>query len=115
LYTARRARRARRAIYFLVVHTGDYAEAAVSDGDYWTTTPLDELRWHWGEAYLIDCLSDYRWVAQRRDNRETLRADGPEELRDLIVADYTAQPVSRSVAVHPAAQLPAPRRRFLLE
>jgi len=85
----------------------------VSDGDYWTTTPLDELRWHWGDAYLITYLGEWRWVAQRRDDRSTLRAESPHELRELIVADYTARPVSRQIAG--AAQPPAPSRRFPLE
>ena len=66
-------------------------------------TPLDELRWHWGEAYLIDYLGEWRWVAQRRDTGATLRAESPHELRDLIVEDYTAHPVSRQVSS------PAPR------
>ncbi len=60
--------------------------------------PLDELRWHWGDAYLISFFEPDNWVAQRRDNFETLRADGPVELRDLIVADYNAHPVSRQIA-----------------
>jgi len=57
-------------------------------------TPLGELRWHWDEAYAIS-RSGYVWLAQRRDNRETLRADSPEELHDLIVKDYSARPVPR--------------------
>jgi hypothetical protein len=70
---------------------------SVSGMSEWTT-PLDELRWHWGDAYLISYLGHYRWMAKRRDNRETLTAEDPRELRDLIVADYTARPVSRQVA-----------------
>ncbi len=57
--------------------------------------PLDELRWHWGGAYLISFFEPDKWVAQRRDNRETLRADSPADLREKITADYTAHPVSR--------------------
>jgi hypothetical protein len=50
-------------------------------------------------------------VAQRRDNRETLRADNPDDLRDRIVADYNANPVSRQVA--PGADRPeTPSCRF---
>jgi len=60
--------------------------------------PLDELRWHWGSAYLISFFEPDNWVAQRRDNRETLRADNPVDLREKIVADYTAHPVSRQIA-----------------
>ena len=34
---------------------------------------LDELRWHYGEAYLIHYLpGPGRWVAQRRDSHATL-------------------------------------------
>jgi hypothetical protein len=58
-------------------------------------TPLGELRWHWSDAYIIDCYGLGRWVAQRRDDRTTLRADSHEERHDLIVKDYTARPVAR--------------------
>lgn len=57
--------------------------------------PLDALRWHWGDAYLIHCLSPGRWVAQRRDSHATMSAEGPEELRERIAADYAAHPVYR--------------------
>jgi len=77
------------------------------------TTPLENLRWNWGEAYVIDHFGDYRWMAQRRDKRATLRADSPEELRNLIIADYTARPVPRQIAG--AAQPSPPSRRFRLE
>ncbi len=56
---------------------------------------LDELRWHWGSAYLIGHRAPDVWVAQRRDTRETLIADGPEALRGEIRADYLAHPVPR--------------------
>ena len=59
--------------------------------------PLDALRWHWGEAYLIHCLAPGIWTAQRRDNRETLRAETPLGLREQIIADYSAEPVGREV------------------
>ena len=76
--------------------------------------PLDALRWHWGGAYLISFFEPDVWAAQRRDNRQTLRADNPEDLRDLIVADYNANPVSRQVA--PGADRPeTPSCRFLPE
>ena len=38
------------------------------------------------------------WVARRRDNGRLLTADSPDQLRELIVADYAAQPVPREVA-----------------
>jgi len=64
--------------------------------DDYAMTPLARLQFHWGEAYEI-WHQGLTWVAQRRDNRATLRADSPEALRDLIIADYTARPVPRSV------------------
>ncbi len=57
--------------------------------------PLDDLRWHWDSAYLIECFGLGRWVAQRRDSHATIGAEGPDELRDLIAADYAAHPVPR--------------------
>jgi hypothetical protein len=69
--------------------------------------PLDELRWHWGGAYLISFYEPDNWVAQRRDNRDTLRAESPADLRDLIVADYSANPVSRSVAAADQPETPS--------
>ena len=35
-----------------------------------------------------------QWLAQRRDDGQTLTAGGPEELRTLIIEDYTARPVA---------------------
>ena len=68
--------------------------------------PLDALRWHWDSANLISFFEPDNWVAQRWDNRVTLRAGNPVDLRVLIVADYNANPVSRSVA--PGADRPVP-------
>ncbi len=59
---------------------------------------LDDLRWHWGEAYKISYFEPDVWLAQRRDNNETLRSDSPVGLLDLIREDYRAHPVSRRVA-----------------
>jgi len=56
---------------------------------------LDDLRWHWGESHVIECFGLGRWVAQRRDSHGTMSAEGPEELRDKIAADYVAHPVPR--------------------
>ena len=55
---------------------------------------LDDLRHHWGEAYLIDRLGG-RWVAQRRDSHATMSADGSEELLILVREDYVRHPVAR--------------------
>jgi hypothetical protein len=59
--------------------------------------PLDSLRWHWDTAYKISYFEPDAWVAQRRDNGETLRADNPVGLLDLIREDYRAHPVSRRI------------------
>ena len=56
---------------------------------------LNDLRWHWGSAYLIHNPEPDVWIAQRRDNRDTIRAGTPGELRDRIVEDYAARPVPR--------------------
>ncbi len=57
---------------------------------------LDELRWHYGEAYLIHYLpGPGRWVAQRRDSHATMSAGSPDQLLDLIRTDYAAHPVPR--------------------
>jgi hypothetical protein len=53
---------------------------------------LDDLRWHWGDAYEIsEALGVWRGV--RRDNQVALIASSPGELRDLVVADYDRRPV----------------------
>lgn len=60
---------------------------------------LDDLDYHWGEAYDL-AVTRVGWVAQRLDNGRSLVAVGPDELRDLIAADYEAQPVLRGL--HPS-------------
>ena len=69
----------------------------MSDGEWWQTE-LDELRWHWGEAYLIDYLGRDTWVAQRRDSHATISASSPDGLLGCIREDYRQHPVSRRVA-----------------
>jgi hypothetical protein len=63
----------------------------VGEGD---TRDLDELRFHWGSAYLIEHLGS-RWIAQRRDSHATISADSPEGLLEKIRADYAARRVPR--------------------
>jgi hypothetical protein len=64
----------------------------VSDWD----EPLEALRWHWGDAYLIHYIETAgKWVAQRRDSHATISAESAGELRDLILADYNDRPVPR--------------------
>jgi len=53
-----------------------------------------DLQWHWREAYLVTGAAGH-WIAQRRDNGRMLTASSPEELRELIIEDYAAQPVPR--------------------
>jgi hypothetical protein len=65
--------------------------------------PLGALRWHWGEAYTICHPEPDMWLAERRDNHETLRSDTPMGLRDAIIEDYFSRPVSRQAAP-PAAR-----------
>jgi hypothetical protein len=79
----------------------------VTDG----AADLDDLRWHWGEAYLIHHLGPDVWVAQRRDSRQTMGAEDPETLRVRIKADYAARPVSRQVAGAVRPQAPGCRFR----
>lgn len=57
---------------------------------------LDDLDWHWGEAYDL-AVTGAGWVAMRLDNGRSLVAGGPAELRSLIVADYAATPVPRDL------------------
>jgi hypothetical protein len=86
-----------------------YGRIVGSDGD----EPLDELRHHYGSAYAISHPEPDVWLAQRRDTRETLRAESATELLDLIRADYAAHPVSRRIA---GADRPeSPGCRFLPE
>ena len=63
--------------------------------------PLGALRWHWGDAYAVCHPPTDTWIAQRRDTRETLKATTPEGLRDKIIADYLARPVSREERADP--------------
>jgi hypothetical protein len=63
----------------------------------WDEVALESLSWHWGEAYAVSRPEPGVWLAQRRDSRETLRAGSAEELRDAILADYIARPVSREL------------------
>jgi hypothetical protein len=60
----------------------------------WRDVALEALDWHWGEAYEITETAG-EWRAVRRDNGRTLAATEAEDLRDLIKADYTKEPVPR--------------------
>lgn len=58
---------------------------------------LNNLRYHWGEAYEISWGSGV-WRAVRMDNRVSLVATAPEELRELMISDYASHPVPRDIA-----------------
>ncbi len=75
---------------------------------------LDELRWHWGDAYLIHFFEPGTWVAQRHDGHETMSADSPVILREKINQDYATRPVSRRFdGRQPGSEVPG--CRFLPE
>jgi hypothetical protein len=71
--------------------------------------PLGALQWHWGSAYVISHHGGSAWVAQRRDTRQTLRSETPLGLRDKIIADYAARPVSRDLPAQPGPGSIVPR------
>jgi hypothetical protein len=53
---------------------------------------ISDLEFHWGEAYEITEALGV-WRAVRHDDQRALIATDPEELRALIITDYTARPV----------------------
>jgi len=66
-------------------------------GDYQTTrtarVALDDLDRRWGQHY--DLAAGARtWLARRLDDGASLTAASPEELHELIAADYAARPVT---------------------
>jgi hypothetical protein len=65
---------------------------------------LDALVWNWGEAYEIGCEEGQWWFRRKDGKGGTETASGPDELRALIVTDYTIRPVRRP----PADTLPPP-------
>ena len=76
--------------------------AAEPDDDTWEMpalpgqqAALDALQWHWGTAYEIG-VDDGQWWYRRRDRLGgTETATIPDELRTMIVTDYTIMPVPR--------------------
>jgi hypothetical protein len=83
-----------------------YGQIMASDWD----ADLDDLRWHYGDAYLIDYLpGPGRWIAQRRDSHQTISADSAGGLLDLIRADYAERRVSRRIAGADRPQTPSCR------
>jgi hypothetical protein len=59
---------------------------------------LNDLDYHWGEVFDL-AVTRAGWVAKRLDNGHALVASGPDGLRGLILADYSAQPVPREAFV----------------
>ena len=55
---------------------------------------LDDLAYHWGDAYLLSYARD-RWAALRRDRLYFITADTLYELEAAIQADYGSNPVPR--------------------
>jgi hypothetical protein len=53
---------------------------------------LEELRFHWGEAYEISHDARRGWHARRRDGLGDLTAPDPDGLEKAIFGDYTASP-----------------------
>jgi hypothetical protein len=66
---------------------------------------LNDLDWHWGGAYDL-AVTRAGWVAKRLDNNRALVAGSPEELRALILADYTTAQMP-SGGSHDRLALPA--------
>jgi hypothetical protein len=57
---------------------------------------LEELRWHWGEAYEINFDTARGWCARRRDGLGgDITTCCPDRLRAAIGADYGAMRVPR--------------------
>lgn len=58
---------------------------------------LGRLQWSWGSAYKIVGAWG-TWLARRCDNGRLLSAGSPDQLRELLIDDYSASPVPREVA-----------------
>jgi hypothetical protein len=58
---------------------------------------LDALRYDWGDAYDIG-VDDDQWQARRKDSKGgVIEAATPDQLRKLIIEDYTFLPVPRDL------------------
>jgi hypothetical protein len=53
---------------------------------------LAELRWHWNCYQFSHPVPD-TWLARRSDNGKVLQAETASKLHDLVVADYTRDPI----------------------
>ena len=76
---------------------------------------LSWLRWHWSSAYAIWKGTGNRFHASRRDGKgEGLSADDVEALRQLIIRDYSADPVPRDLP-EPGPPYKIPPQNSLLD
>jgi len=55
---------------------------------------LNDLRWHWEDAYEIT-WDGSKFRAARLDNGLVLADERADKLRELIIADYCKNPVPR--------------------
>jgi hypothetical protein len=64
---------------------------------------LAHLRYHWGgdDGAYVFSRRGRQWVAVRRDNGREVTAESGRELRDAVMADYTAEPVPRDTVPEP--------------
>jgi hypothetical protein len=56
---------------------------------------LADLRYHWGESYIIDVRFPSAWTARRLDDHEALSAASAADLRALMRRDHAERPVAR--------------------
>jgi hypothetical protein len=63
--------------------------------EQYTAAWLENLNWHWGEAYRIFAAGYGCWTASRRDARGRLLAEDLESLLAMIRDDYGRRPVPR--------------------
>ena len=78
---------------------------------------LEWLRWHWSGAYAIWHYpgKNNPWHAFRRDGKgAALKADDAEALRQLIIRDYSAEPVPRDLP-EPGPPFKIPPQNSLLD
>jgi hypothetical protein len=74
--------------------TGQYQAHMLTREDQ---TTLNDLRWHWSNAYAIAVRDHYCWEARPLDRPgEVLTADDGETLRLLIRDDYASHRQRRS-------------------
>lgn len=55
---------------------------------------LQDLRWHWEDAYAIT-VDDDGWHAERLDNHEVITRATAAAMRRALIFDYAKNPVSR--------------------